>query len=81
MEEMLNLRGIILSKFKTISAFADAIGWKRNKASRIVNNVTKPDVDDMVAIARVIDVKTPEQFTFLFFNDLSTMWTREGEKN
>lgn len=81
MEEMLNLRGAIMSKFKTISAFADAIGWKRNKASRIINDVTKLDADDMIAIAKVIDVKTPEQFMFLFFNSLSTKWTSEKRES
>lgn len=40
----ITIRGMVLSKYKTIGAFADRIGWSRNKASRIINQKQEPDI-------------------------------------
>ena len=45
------LRGLVFSKFNSIGEFATAIGWQRNKASRIINGKqtpTKKDMEDMI---------------------------------
>lgn len=73
--ECYNLRGAVMSKFKTIGEFADAIGWSRNKASRILNGIQDPDVEDIQNITRVIGIESKDVFLNIFFNPLSTLWT------
>lgn len=71
----MNLRGMVLSKYKTIGAFADAVGWKRNKASRIVNGVQEPDITDIQNMAKALEIDSQDAFIRIFFAPLSTMWT------
>lgn len=68
------LKGKVMGTFYSISAFAEAIGWSRNKASRIVNGVQEPTVDDVVAITTTLNLTEREFFT-IFFAPLSTMCT------
>ena len=68
------LKGHVMKKFYTITAFANAIGWTRNKSSRIINGVTEPTIDDIVAIATILELSEGEFFT-IFFASLSTMCT------
>ena len=68
-------RGLVFSKYKNISEFASAIGWSRNKASRIINGIQEPDANDMERMAEILDIKTPESFIDIFFKNLSTKWT------
>ena len=52
----MTIRGLVFSQFDSIAAFAEAIGWQRNKASRIVNlrqNPTKKDMEDMIVTLRI----------------------------
>ena len=66
------LRGIIFSKFPSISAFANAIGWKRNKASRIANGTQQPSKKDMEEL--IVALEIPEnQVTPVFFGSMFTM--------
>ena len=74
MNEIVTLRGVILSRYKTIGAFAKAIGWKRTKASRIINGVQDPDMTDIQEITKLLEIKTQETFIDIFFAPLSTMW-------
>ena len=71
-------RGLVFSKYKNISEFACAIGWSRNKASRIINGIQEPDVNDMEKMAEVLDIKTPEAFISIFFRNMSTKWTTDA---
>ena len=75
MYDFMTLRGVIFSKYKTIGDFAAAIGWTRNKASRIVNGITDPDIDDIERLADVLDINTPDALINIFFASLSTKWT------
>lgn len=76
MEEILTLRGIVLSRFRTIGAFANAIKWKRTKASRIINGSQTPNVEDVQSIAECLHIDTQDLFMKIFFNLLSTKWTK-----
>lgn len=69
------LKGLILQKFYTISAFADSVGWSRNKASRIINGLQEPSIPDIVAICEALDL-TEKEFFDIFFIQLSTMCTQ-----
>ena len=67
------IRGIVFSKFSSISAFAGAIGWKRNKASRIVNGTQKPSAEDMEQMALCLNITDANDFISIFFPALFTM--------
>ena len=67
------IRGAVFNKFSSITEFADAIGWSRNKASRIVNGDQIPTADDIEKMAVCLDKATPDKFMSVFFPHLSTM--------
>jgi len=75
MEEILTLRGVVLSKYRTIGAFADAMNWKRSKASRIVNGTQAPNIDEVQDIAERLSINSRDMFVQIFLPKLSTMWT------
>ena len=68
------LRGAVLSKFPSITSFADALKWDRKKASRVVNRVQKPSADDMEHMAEILDVHDPAMFIRIFLPSVSTKW-------
>ncbi|MFR0870513.1 MAG: helix-turn-helix domain-containing protein [Oscillospiraceae bacterium] len=68
------LKSKVLGKFFSITAFAEAIGWSRNKASRIINGMQEPSCDDIVDLTNVLDLGEKEFFA-IFFDKLSTMCT------
>lgn len=77
MENILTLRGAVLSKYKTIGAFANAVGWKRNKASRIINGVQEPNSVEIQEITACLEIDNSQVFMQIFFTSLSTMWTNK----
>ncbi len=48
------LRGEIAAEYKTQVAFADAIGWHKNKVSNMLSGRYKPDTDEVAMIANVL---------------------------
>ena len=68
------LRGAVLTKFTTISAFAKAMKWDRKKASRIVNRLQRPSATDIEKMAAMLEVKNEDSFVSIFFPTLSTLW-------
>lgn len=69
------LRGLVYSKYPTISSFAKDIGWDRKKATRIVNLGQRPSAKDMEQMAECLDVKDVYSFVHIFLPSLSTKWT------
>jgi len=67
-----SLRGAILDKFPSATAFGKAMGWPRKKASDVMNGRRKLDAEDMQAVAKAIEVQDSESFLALFFPSLST---------
>ena len=67
------IRGAVFKKFSSITEFADAIGWSRNKASRIVNGDQVPDANDIEKMAICLDTISAEKFMPVFFPTLTTM--------
>lgn len=74
MSEEISLRGLVLSKFRSINEFAREIGWSRNKAVRIIDRVQEPTGSEMTQIAELLGLKQ-EVFMQIFFTDLFTLWT------
>ena len=68
------LRGAVLSNYRSITEFAKAMNWDRKKASRIVNHVQYPSVDDMCCMAGVLGVTDGDRFVEIFLPDLTTKW-------
>ena len=69
-----NLRGIVLSKYSSISGFARALNWDRKKASRIVNMKQKPNAQEMEQMAECLDVHDVYSFVHIFLPTLDTKW-------
>lgn len=69
----LNLRGVVLGKYRDISSFAKAIGWNRRKASDIVNGRRSPTANEMETISKILEIKDANTFMNIFFNQPSTM--------
>jgi len=68
------LRGAVLSRYPSIKMFADALKWDRKKASRIVNRIQTPTVNDMYKMANLLSVRDSDTFVRLFLPNLPTMW-------
>jgi len=56
------LKGLVLKKYFSIGAFANDIGWSRNKSSRIVNGIQNPSVDDIVDLTKSLELDEPTFF-------------------
>lgn len=69
------LKGIVLQKFFSITNFAAAMKWSRNKATRILNGVSEPTIDDIVGMTEVLELDE-KTFFVIFFSRLSTMCTQ-----
>lgn len=50
------LRGEIVAKYRTQVAFAEALGWHKNKVSKLVLGTYKPDTDEVAEIADALDL-------------------------
>jgi len=69
----MTLRGAILQKYPSATAFGKAMGWDRKKASDIMNGRRQPNADEMVMIAKDIGATEARTFMSLFFPSMSTM--------
>ena len=64
----LTIRGLVFSKFSSISEFANAIGWQRNKAARIINKKQEPskkDMEDMITVLEIPEASVAPVFFWL----------------
>ena len=68
------LRGAVLSKYPSITAFAHDLKWDRKKTSRIVNRVQNPSVDDMYAMSDKLGISNGSTFIEIFLPELTTKW-------
>lgn len=68
------LRGAVLARFKSITSFANAMEWDRKKASRIVNRVQQPTVNDMEQMADCLDILDADSFLHIFLPSIPTKW-------
>lgn len=51
MEKAFALRGLIYSKFKSMGAFLDALGWSRQRFWKISSGKKEPNLKDLACIA------------------------------
>lgn len=69
----MTLRGVVLQKYPSASAFGKAMGWNRQKASDIMNGRRNPSADEMVQIAKNVGITDAQVFMSIFFPSVSTM--------
>jgi hypothetical protein len=67
------LRGAVLTKFPTITAFAAAMKWDRKKASRVVNHIQNPSIDDVYKMAELLEIKDCESVVRIFLPNIPTL--------
>ena len=60
----MTFRGVVYSKFKSIAAFSDSIGWTRQKGTNIVNGITEPSLDDVDKMAKALGLPIEEPAAF-----------------
>lgn len=57
MSDLITFRGLIYSRYKSIAAFAEAIGWTRQKATNIVNGAQEPSLNDVNKVAKALELE------------------------
>ncbi len=64
------LRGIVYDRYKSVRAFARAVGWDHNKANCIVNGDREPRVSDLNEMASALDTSV-ENLAEIFLSSKS----------
>lgn len=52
--DLCRLRGEIVAEYRTQTAFADAIGWHKNKVTKMLTGKYKPDTDEVAEITDLL---------------------------
>ena len=68
--DLCRLRGEIVAEYRTQTAFADAIGWHKNKVTKMLTGKYKPDTDEVAEIANLLDLDSPK-FCDIFLSEKS----------
>jgi len=66
--EELNLRGRIISMYKSILNFSRVMQWSSRKAYDIVNGKQEPTGKDIEAMCDALNVQIPADMRSLFFS-------------
>ena len=66
------IRGFVFAKYDSISAFAKAMKWGRQKASRIVKGDQRPTADEMEQMADDLGIVGVTDFIAVFFPHYAT---------
>ena len=72
---IITLKGVALSKYGSVSKFSRNLGWSRNKASRILNKLQEPTLEEIVQLSECVGISEPDTFMDIFFEKLSTKWS------
>jgi len=67
MEEM-DLRGLIVSKYRSVLNFSKVLNWSSRKAYDIVNRKQEPTGKDIESMCDALDVVIPAYMRKLFFS-------------
>lgn len=62
---------LVISKFRSISAFGKALGWTRQKANNIVRGRSELSFRDAKAILKALDMDNPQDAYNLFFGGMT----------
>ena len=64
------LKGEIVAKYGTQDAFANAIGWHRNKVSKIITGKYSPNTDEVADIVQILGI-SENTFIEIFLHQIS----------
>ena len=56
MAKIMPLNGLIHSKFETEKQMAEALGWPKQRLSKITCGIKEPDLDEVQSIANALNV-------------------------
>lgn len=62
-----NLYGLAMSQYKTVTNFANNMGWGRQKASRIINGRQELTATDMEQLRDALHIDDADTFMQIFF--------------
>ncbi len=66
---IITLKGVALSKYGSVSKFSRNLGWSRNKASRILNKLQEPTLEEIVQLSECLGISEPDTFMDIFFEN------------
>ncbi len=76
----MTLRGVVVSKFGSVSKMAKALHWSNGKARRIVRGEQLPNANDIEDMAAVLEIENAVEFVRVFFPEQSTKWIKNGKE-
>lgn len=59
-KKVFELRGLIYSKFDNEAKCAQAMGWPRQRLSKITNGKKEPDVEELLELSNVLNYSLEE---------------------
>ena len=62
-----NLRGRIISMYRSVQSFARAVNWSNRKAYDIVNGRQEATGKDIDVMCKALNVQIPDEMRNLFF--------------
>lgn len=62
-----NLRGLIVSKYRTIQKFATEMDWGYRKTQAIVSGKQEPTASDIEKMADALNITVSDEFRKIFF--------------
>ena len=69
--EVLNLKGVALSKYGSCVKFAEAMDWNRSKADRILNGRQTPTINDIKVMSQKLELPS-DMIVPIFFGTMFT---------
>ena len=75
MKKVLEIRGLIHSKFDSESKFAEHLKWHRQRLNKITTGKKKPDLDETFAIAEGLEMNF-EEVAQIFLR----YWSSNGQR-
>ena len=70
--DYITLRGLVISRFGTLTNFAKALGWSERKVSYIISGKQEASASDIEAMAAQLSIDIPEEMRRIFFATPST---------
>ena len=66
MSEQNKLRGLVVSRYGSISKFSRSIGWSGAKTYRLVTGVQEPNAAEIAVLAEALAITDPKELVELF---------------
>lgn len=63
----ITLRGVVVSKYGSMSAFARRLNWSGRKTRSIVSGEQVPNAREIEEMAEALDITIPEELKAIFF--------------